>query len=71
MKFQIITFLSVLFISSIADACSVCFYGDGDDPATRSLTIGMLVLIGALVIVGVPLVLFFRNFTKRSKLINN
>ena len=49
---------------TLADACTMCFYGDPDEPANRSLRAGVLVLL--LIVLGM-LALFARFFLKLKK----
>lgn len=57
----------LLFDVAVANACSVCFGANPDDPVNKSLQIAILLLLGVLAIIMGLFVLFFLKFTRRSK----
>jgi len=66
-KVKVVTFLTCLLSTQLSYACSVCFYGDPNDPVNQGLKAGVLLLLGVLLVVMILLVTFFVNFSKRAK----
>ena len=67
--------LSVLMWSTIlvpqALACSACFFGSPQDPANKSLRLGILVMLALLALVLGLVVKFLVNFNRRAKLMES
>ena len=69
----VITVITGLILSSLptlAQACSVCFYGDADSPASKGLRWGILTLLAILLVIMAAFVYFLIQFKKRNKLLS-
>lgn len=67
MKLLILLPLFLIGLSNAATACSVCFGGNANDPTIKGVQAGIYVLLGILVLIFTCFIIFFRNFSKRTK----
>jgi hypothetical protein len=58
----------IIQISSIAHACSVCFYGSPEEKQNIALSYAVIGLLAFLVIIMVLFIKFLIGFQKRAKL---
>ncbi|MCA9406941.1 MAG: hypothetical protein KC684_10410 [Candidatus Omnitrophica bacterium] len=63
---KFLVFAILLTISKTASACSICFYGDSDDPMNKGLRAGILLLLAVLSVLMVLFIKFFLGLKKRA-----
>lgn len=60
----------LILLPNIANACSMCFFGDPEQPMNKGLEAGILTLLVILVGIFILFITFFLNFIRRSKALN-
>lgn len=65
----LLNIITITVMTSNSWACSVCFYGEADDPMNKGLRAGIIALFVVLVLVLGLLAKFFLGVRKRSILL--